>query len=105
MTRLSIPSPFVLARSLTLLPPTSQAFLMLDNERFFPLSYHFRTFSIAAITRLMSSFALLRVSALTDLPDIAAVGIIFFKARRQFRHNANTQHRARIGGSAPAPSG
>lgn len=27
----------------------------------------------------MSSFALLRVSALTDLPDIAAVGIIFLK--------------------------
>lgn len=27
----------------------------------------------------MSSFALLRVSARTDLPDIAAVGIIFLK--------------------------
>ena len=51
----------------------------------------------------MSSFALLRVSARTDLPDIAVVGIIFFKARRQFRHNANsTAHR---GGNAPARSG
>lgn len=31
------------------------------------------------MTLLMSSFALLRVSARTDLPDIAAVGIIFLK--------------------------
>ena len=61
--------------------PNKRAFLVLDNEArfFFPPSYHFRTFSIAAITLLMSSFALLRVSARTDLPDIAAVGIIFLK--------------------------
>lgn len=61
--------------------PNKQAFLVLDNEPafFYFSSYHFRTFSIAAITLLMSSFALLRVSARTDLPDIAAVGIIFLK--------------------------
>ena len=88
MTRLSN----TFARSLSLSSPNKTGFLVLGNEQgLFPLSYHFRTFSIAAITRLMSSFALLRVSARTDLPDIAAVGIIFFKARRQFRHNANTQ--------------
>lgn len=75
------------ARSLS--SPNKRAFLVLDNEDpsffFFPPalpsfpSYHFRTFSIAAMTLLMSSFALLRVSARTDLPDIAAVGIIFLK--------------------------
>lgn len=62
--------------------PNKQAFLVIDNEPcffFYFSSYHFRTFSIAAITLLMSSFALLRVSARTDLPDIAAVGIIFLK--------------------------
>ena len=38
------------------------------------VSYHFRTFSIAAITRLTSSLALLRVSARTDLPDMTTRG-------------------------------
>lgn len=47
-------------------------------------SYHFRTFSIAAMTLLMSSFALLRVSARTDLPDIAAVGLIFVELAGSF---------------------
>lgn len=81
-----LPFIFLFHPSLRLAPslssPNKQAFLVLDNEACFLLScssYHFRTFSIAAITLLMSSFALLRVSARTDLPDIAAVGIIFLK--------------------------
>lgn len=103
MTSLSISSPFVLARSLS--SPNKQAFLVLGNEGcFFPsLSYHFRTFSIAAITRLMSSFALLRVSARTDLPDIAAVGIIFLKLAGS-SDTMQTLSRAHRRGSAPAPT-
>lgn len=61
--------------------PPQQAFLVLDNRA---RSYHFRTFSIAAMTLLMSSFALLRVSARTDLPDIAAVGLIFVELAGSF---------------------
>lgn len=68
--------------SSSLLPPhthTSLAFLFV--KRINACSYHFRTFSIAAMTRLMSSLALLRVSARTDLPDITALGKnIFFSA-------------------------
>lgn len=37
-----------------------------------PAPHHFRTFSMAAITFLMSSLARLRVSARTDRPDMAA---------------------------------
>lgn len=77
-------TPFVLFHcfSSSLLPPlshTSLAFLF--GKRINACSYHFRTFSIAAMTRLMSSLALLRVSARTDLPDITALGKnIFFSA-------------------------
>lgn len=39
-----------------------------------PAPHHFRTFSMAAITFLMSSLARLRVSARTDRPDMAAAG-------------------------------
>lgn len=78
-----VPSLFLqFPRHGSLSSPNKRAFLVLDNEA--PVSsppapsllfpYHFRTFSIAAMTRLMSSLALLRVSARTDLPDIAAVG-------------------------------
>lgn len=98
----------LIPRCLSLSSPNKPVFpLVLDNEAWlsFPFrSYHFRTFSIAAMTLLMSSFALLRVSARTDLPDIAAVGLIyFFKARRQFRHNANS--RAHRGATAHARAG
>lgn len=62
-------------------PLNKQAFLVLDNRA---RSYHFRTFSIAAMTLLMSSLALLRVSARTDLPDIAAVGLIFVELAGSF---------------------
>jgi len=73
----------------------NDAWLFLRSLLSFTHSYHFRTFSIAAMTRLMSSFARLRVSARTDLPDIAAVGMrsfcFFQSSRRQFRHNANSR--------------
>lgn len=39
-----------------------------------PAPHHFRTFSMAAITFLMSSLARLRVSARTERPDMAAAG-------------------------------
>ena len=93
-------------------PLNKRAFLVLGNKRvdfsllfFFPLlSYHFRTFSIAAITRLMSSLALLRVSARTDLPDIARWWVEYFlKLAGSFRHNAN-KHSAQEEANAHARS-
>lgn len=54
-------------------PPSGPPLLSVGVWVFFFSSYHFRTFSMAAITRLMSSLARLRVSARTERPDMAAV--------------------------------
>lgn len=62
----------LLVCSFCLLPHKRIFFSPVEQTGLFPRSYHFRTLSIAAITRLMSSLALLRVSARTDLPDIPA---------------------------------
>lgn len=51
-------------------------------------AHHLRTFSMAAITRLISSFARLRVSALTDRPDMLLRGGGEGGARRGTRRSA-----------------
>lgn len=85
-----------------------------------PAPHHFRTFSMAAITFLMSSLARLRVSARTDRPDMAAAGAAGAGAllpRRgesrasraatrpqQQRHRGGRPHCARVRDEARAPA-
>jgi len=47
------------------------------------LSHHFLTLSIALITRLISSFALLRVSALTALDILIKNDFFYFTCRKK----------------------
>lgn len=85
-----------------------------------PAPHHFRTFSMAAITFLMSSLARLRVSARTDRPDMAAAGAAGAgallprhgesRASRaaarppQQRHSGSLPLRARVREEARAPT-
>lgn len=97
--------------SLSLLPHERLFFSLVEQTRGFSLrSYHFRTFSITAITRLMSSLALLRVSARTDLPDIPAARLYFLSSPAVHSHTMRAhalayseRWAARWAGSAPAP--